>query len=95
MKDPRSVIKLPVVTEKSTDIRENGWYVFKVDRGSNKKEIQDSIEKIFSVKVDKIRTLITPGKLVKRYGRIVGKRNTVKKAYVKLKEGEIEIFEGV
>lgn len=95
MRDPRSIIKLPVVTEKSTDIRENNWYVFTVDRKSNKKEIQDSIEKIFGVKVDKVRTLVTPGKLVKRYGRVIGKRNTIKKAYIKLKEGEIELFEAV
>lgn len=95
MKDPRSIIKLPVVTEKSTFARENNWYVFTVDRKSNKKEIQDSIEKIFGVKVDKVRTLVTPGKVVKRFGRVVGKRNTVKKAYVKLREGEIELFEGV
>ncbi|NIP30699.1 MAG: 50S ribosomal protein L23 [Candidatus Dadabacteria bacterium] len=95
MKDPRSIIKLPVITEKSTDIREDNWYVFSVDRKSNKKEIKDSIEKVFGVKVDKVRTLVTPGKVVKRFGRPVGRRTSVKKAYVKLKEGEIELFEGV
>ena len=58
MKDPRSIIKLPVITEKSTQAREDGWYVFSVDRRCNKKEIQDSIEKIFSVKVDKVLSLI-------------------------------------
>ena len=57
MKDPRSIIKLPVITEKSTEVREGGWYVFSVDRRCNKKEIQDSVEKIFGVKVDRVRTL--------------------------------------
>ncbi len=95
MKDPRSVIKLPIVTEKSTEAGEQGWYVFSVDRKSNKKQIQDSIEKIFGVKVDKVRTLVLPGKRVKRLGRVVGKRSAVKKAYVKLREGEIKLFEGV
>lgn len=95
MKDPRSIIKVPLVTEKTTDIREKDWYVFSVERSANKKEIQDSLEKIFDVKVDKVRTLITRGKPVKRYGRLVGKRSAVKKAYVKLKEGSIDLFEGV
>lgn len=95
MKNPRDIIKTPLVTEKSTDVKEDNWYVFSVDRKSNKSEIKDSVEKIFDVKVDKVRTLVTPGKVVKRYGRDVGKRSAVKKAYVKLKEGTIELFEGV
>ena len=95
MRDPMEIIKSPLVTEKSTDVKENEWYVFAVDRKANKSEIKDSVEKIFEVKVDKVRTLITPGKVVKRYGRVSGKRSAVKKAYVKLKEGSIELFEGV
>lgn len=95
MKDPRDIVKAPLVTEKSTEVKEDNWYVFSVDRKSNKKEIKDSVEKVFNVKVDKVRTLVTPGKVVKRYGREVGKRSAVKKAYVKLKEGSIELFEGV
>lgn len=95
MKNPRSVIKLPVVTEKSTAAREDGWYVFSVDRRCNKKEIRDSVEKIFGVKVWKVRTLVAAGKKVKRLGRVVGRRSAVKKAYVKLREGEINLFEGV
>ncbi len=95
MKNPRSIIKLPVVTEKSTAAREDGWYVFSVDRRCNKKEIRDSVEKIFGVKVGKVRTLVAAGKKVKRLGRAVGRRSAVKKAYVKLREGEINLFEGV
>lgn len=95
MKDPRSIIKLPHITEKSTDIRELNWYVFSVDRNANKKEIKDSIEKIFDVKVEKVRTSITAGKPVSRFGRKVGRRSPIKKAFVKLKEGTIELFEGV
>ncbi len=95
MKDPRSVIKFPLITEKSTRARENDWYVFSVDRKSNKKEIQDSVEKIFGVRVDKVRTLVLQGKKVKRLGRLVGKKSAVKKAYVKIKDGEIDLFEGI
>ena len=47
------------------------------------------------MKVGKVRTLVTTGKKVKRAGRVVGKRQSIKKAYVELKEGTIELFEGV
>lgn len=95
MKEPRDIIKSPLVTEKSTDVKEDNWYVFEVDRKTNKSQIKDSVEKIFNVKVDRVRTLVTPGKVVKRYGKGVGRRSAIKKAYVKLKEGTIELFEGV
>ncbi len=95
MKDPRTLIKLPHVTEKSTDMKEDNWYVFSVDKKANKNEIKDSIEKIFKVKVDKVRTLVTAGKPVKKFGRKIGRRSSVKKAYIKLREGTIEYFEGM
>lgn len=95
MKEPRGIIKRPVITEKSSNLREADWYVFSVDRKANKKEIKDAIENIFKVKVDQVRTLTLPGKNVKRFGRVIGKGSPLKKAYVKLKEGKIEFFEGV
>jgi len=95
LKDPRQIIKRPLVTEKASDAREIDWYVFSVDKRSNKIEIRDAVEKIFGVKVEKVRTLLTTGKKVKRAGRIVGKKSSIKKAYVKLKEGTIEFYEGV
>lgn len=95
MKEPRETIRRPLITEKSSLLKEGGWYVFSVDRKANKKEIKEAVEKLFKVKVDKVRTLILPGKKVKRFGRPVGQRSPLKKAYVKLKEGTIEFFEGV
>ncbi len=95
MKDPWNIIKHPIVTEKSTDLKDKSWYVFAVDKRANKREITNAVEKIFSVKVEKVRTLISPGKVVKRFGREVGKGSSLKKAYVKLREGTIEFFEGV
>ncbi len=95
MKDPRGIIKHPLVTEKSSDLKEANWYVFAVDKRANKKEIGNAVEKVFSVKVDKVRTLTNAGKSVKKFGRKVGKGSSVKKAYVKLREGTIEFFEGV
>jgi len=95
LKDPRQVIKRPLVTEKSSDAREANWYVFSVDKRSNKIEIKAAIEKVFNVKVDKVRTLVTTGKVVKRFGKPSGKKSSIKKAYIKLREGAIEFFEGV
>jgi large subunit ribosomal protein L23 len=95
LKDPSQIIKRPLVTEKSSDAREKNWYVFSVDKKSNKHEIKEAVEKIFKVKVGKVRTLVTTGKKVKRLGRISGKRQSIKKAYVELTEGTIELFEGV
>lgn len=95
MKSPRTVIKLPLLTEKTTNLRELNWYVFSVDRKATKNQIKDSVEKIFKVKVEKVRTLTTAGKVVKRLGKKIGKRSPMKKAYIKLKEGTIEFFEGV
>lgn len=95
MKEPREVIKHPVITEKSSNLREADWYVFSVNRKANKKEIKEAIENIFKVKVDRVRTLTIPGKNVKRFGRVMGKSSPLKKAYVKLREGKIEFFEGV
>jgi large subunit ribosomal protein L23 len=95
LKESREVIKSPLITEKSSGIKDVNWYVFAVDRKANKKEIKEAVEKVFKVKVDKVRTLILPGKKVKRFGRIVGQKSPLKKAYVRLREGKIEFFEGV
>ena len=76
-------------------MKESGWYVFSVDKKANKIEIKDSVEKIFNVKVEKVRTLVTAGKPIKKFGRKIGRRSSIKKAYIKLKEGTIEYFEGM
>ncbi len=95
MNHPTEIIKKPLITEKSSMVKEQGWYLFSVDKRSNKIEIKNAVEKLFKVKVDKVRTSINPGRTVKRFGRPVGRTSSVKKAYVKLKEGDIEFFEGV
>ena len=94
MKNPRSIIKLPVVTEKSTAAREDGWYVFSVDRRCNKKEIRDSVEKIFGVKVGKVRTLVAAERSEEaRQGG--GQKVRGQKGVRQAQEGEINLFEGV
>jgi len=87
MKTIYDVIKGPVITEKSTILKENRKVVFKVAKDATKKEIKDAVEKLFKVKVENVRTAILPGKW-KRIGRSVGRTSSWKKAIVTLKEGE-------
>ena len=96
MKDARSIIRKVLITEKSTILREvRNQYFFEVARDANKIEIKQAIEKIFSVKVNDVRTMQLRGK-VKRQGRWVGKRNDWKKAIVTLKpDQKIELFEQI
>jgi len=93
VKDPRDLILEPVVSEKSYDlIEDNNTYTFFVDRRTNKTEIKQAIEEIFSVKVAKVNTINRKGK-VKRTGWKLGKRPDTKRALVTLAEGEqIDIF---
>ena len=96
MKDPRSIVRRALITEKGTALRETrNQYHFEVARDANKIEIRRAIESIFSVKVADVRTMQLRGK-VKRQGRWVGKRNDWKKAIVTLKpDQKIELFEQI
>ena len=93
MKDPRDVIKKPVITEKSMGMLDDNKYTFVVDPRANKTEIRQAIEKIFDVKVTKVATQNRAGKR-KRRGWVTGKRPDTKRAIVTLAEGdEIELFD--
>ena len=82
------VIRRPLVTEKTTLIREeNRTLVFEVASGATKVDIKRAVEKLLGSKVAGVRTAISHGKM-KRQGRFVGQRSDWKKAYVKLREGE-------
>jgi large subunit ribosomal protein L23 len=82
------VIRRPLVTEKTTLIRENNrTLVFEVASGATKVDIKRAVEKLLGSKVEGVRTAISHGKM-KRQGRFVGQRSDWKKAYVKLREGE-------
>jgi large subunit ribosomal protein L23 len=90
------VLKRPLITEKGTLLREtSNVVVFEVDRAATKAEVRIAVEKIFSVKVEGVRTAIVRGKNA-RMGKFAGRKRNWKKAYVTLKEGDrIEFFEGV
>ena len=91
---PMSLLKKPVLSEKSVNFREeSGVYSFIVNRDANKYEIKKAVELTFDVKVASINTLITKGKW-KRRGAHIGATSNKKKAMVKLQEGQkIKLFE--
>lgn len=97
MKDPYQIIIRPVITEKSTWLKDvNREVCFEVHPGANKIEIKKATEKLFKVKVERVRIQKMKGKM-RRVGRSEGRKKNWKKAYVKLREGEkmIEYFEAV
>jgi large subunit ribosomal protein L23 len=82
------VIRRPLVTEKTSILREDGrTLVFHVATDANKIEIRQAIEHLLGAKVASIRTAVAHGK-VKRQGRFSGRRSDWKKAYVRLRDGE-------
>lgn len=82
------VLQGPHISEKATIVADgNGQYVFRVAKDANKAEIKAAVEKLFEVNVESVRTLNQKGK-TKRTARGVGKRNDIKKAYVRLAEGQ-------
>jgi len=92
------IIRRPLVTEKSTMMREAGDNIlaFEVDTKANKIQVKSAIEELFKVKVAEVRLFNVRGK-IKRMGRYEGKRRDWRKAYVRLKEGEKapDFIEGV
>ena len=80
------VILNPLVTEKATQLSEFNKIVFSVPLSANKIDIKSSIEKIYSVKVLSVNTILLKGK-TKRFKGVLGRRNSSKKAIVTLAPG--------
>ncbi len=109
MHTPHSIIKRPLLTEKSTRLRETGGHdeafpegeeyaqkvAFEVAIDANKIDIRRAVEKLFNVVVTDVHTQVVRGKK-KRVGRYSGRRPRRKKAIITLQAGQsIEFFEGV
>jgi large subunit ribosomal protein L23 len=89
------VVLNPLVTEKATQMSEFNKIVFSVPLTANKLDIKLSIEKIFSVQVKSINTILLKGK-VKRFKGVLGRRPNIKKAIVTLAAGNtIDLSVGV
>ena len=89
------IILNPLVTEKSTQQSEFNKMVFSVPVSATKLDVKLSIEKIFSVKVLTVNTILQKGK-VKRFKGVLGRRSNTKKAIVTLAPGNsIDLSVGV
>ena len=88
------VLMAPIISEKATRIGEKqNQVLFKVLRDATKPEIKAAVELMFKVEVASVNTLLQKGK-VKKFGRSIGRRDHVKKAYVSLKPGQELNFSG-
>ena len=88
------VLVAPIVSEKATRVGEkHNQVLFKVLRNATKPEIKAAVELMFKVEVAEVNTVSQKGK-VKRFGRSIGRRDHVKKAYVSLKPGQELNFSG-
>ena len=81
-----SIIKKPLMTEKSTNLNQFNQYSFIVSKCSCSNEIKKAIEKIFKVKVTKVNTSVMRGKLKSFKGKL-GYKKDFKKAFVTLADG--------
>ena len=89
------IVRSPVITEKATMVSEHNQVVFRVPIDATKPEIRAAIEGLFKVKVVGVNALVQKGKTKRWKGR-PGKRNDVKKAVIRLAEGDsIDITTGV
>lgn len=90
-----SIIKRPLITEKTTGMGVNGQVGFEVAMDASKPEIKAAVEMIFKVKVTDVKTLVRKGKNKVFRGRR-GTRSDIKKAYISVKEGQfIDVTAGV
>lgn len=90
-----NILKKPLVTEKISALNEKGMYGFIVDKKVNKIEIKKAVENTYMVTVEKVNTIIYPGKKKTKYTKmriVKGKTSSYKKAIVILKEGEVIDF---
>jgi len=88
-----NVLLAPHVTEKTSLAMQNhNQYTFRVKRQATKTDIKQAVELMFDVKVEGVQVVNEPGK-TRRFGRIQGRTQDWKKAYVSLAEGQTIDYE--
>ncbi|MER3400503.1 MAG: 50S ribosomal protein L23 [Thermoflexus sp.] len=100
--DLYEVIKRPIITEKTTMLKEMGQYVFEVDPRANRQQVKRAVEAIFNVRVVDVRIINVPAKrrrdwrarILSSKPKQVVRRPGWKKAIVRLAPGQrIDLFE--
>ena len=87
------IIIRPIITEKTMKLMDtDNKITFEVAKGTNKTQVRQAVEEIFGVTVEKVNIMNCKPK-TKRVGRYVGKTKAVRKAIVKLPQGQdINLF---
>lgn len=85
------VIKRPIVTEKTREQAAANRIVFAVDLRATKNDVRHAVEKLFSVEVKDVNTMIVAGKR-RRTANGPAKRSNWKKAIVTLADGQTLSF---
>tara|TARA_Y100001935_G_scaffold163382_1_gene134321 strand:+ start:179 stop:481 length:303 start_codon:yes stop_codon:yes gene_type:complete len=86
------VIRKPIITEKATNALDLNQYTFEVDHRAAKPDIKAAVETMFNVRVIGVNTM-NPPRRSRRVGKFAGKRSQIKKAIVRLAEGDkIQLF---
>jgi len=95
MKDPVTVLRRPVISEKTYALMNQNVYVFVVDPKATKIDVRHAVEQAFGVKVDNVNTLNRKGKTTRnRRTNTRGRRPDTKRAIVTLHPGDkIDLFE--
>ena len=89
------ILSSPVITEKATLASEHNQVTFRVPLAATKPEIKLAVEGLFDVQVLSVNTLVQKGK-TRRFRGIVGRQKDVKKAIVRLAEGQsIDVTTGL
>lgn len=81
-----NVLVSPLVSEKTARLMENNQYVFAVQPKATKLDVKKAVELMFKVEVAAVQMVNIAGKL-KSFRGTPGRRNGVRKAYVRLKPG--------
>ncbi|MBI1960876.1 MAG: 50S ribosomal protein L23 [Candidatus Liptonbacteria bacterium] len=81
------IIRMPKISEKASAMAADRKYVFVVAPDANAREVRKELKRIYKVEAASVHMIRTPGKM-KRYGRVVSRRASEKKALVTLREGQ-------
>jgi large subunit ribosomal protein L23 len=88
-----AVLLAPHITEKTSLAMQNtNTYSFRVRRDSTKPDVKAAVELMFGVKVSKVNLVNETGKS-RRFGKLQGRTQDIKKAYVRLAPGQTIDYE--
>jgi large subunit ribosomal protein L23 len=82
-----SILRAPLISEKTARLQETNQYVFEVVQGASKADIKAAVEQLFNVQVETVNVVNLKGK-TKAFRQRTGTRGNKRKAYVRLGEGQ-------